>query len=92
MLLAGFLGLSALLFLILQAIRIRLRDYDSDVFIRLGSPSWRDSTMTKSYWLFQRFVLWGHLTEIKDAPLHALCLLATLSALAWFAVIIWGIG
>ena len=61
-----------------QLIRLRLKKYHPDVFVRLGSPAFHDSNLGKTYWKFQRFVLWGHMTERNDFVLRSLCVLASL--------------
>ena len=51
-----------------------------------------DSNLGKTYWDFQRFVLWGHLAEKNDSVLRGLCILASLCNLAvivFFTLYMW---
>jgi len=74
-----FLGFFSLL--LSQLIRSRLRKYHPDLFSRLGGPAFQDSNLGKTYWKFQRFVLWGYISEVNDIVLRTLCVLASLSNL-----------
>jgi hypothetical protein len=78
----GFYGSGFLTLLLLHLIRIRLRKYHPDVFCRLGSPLFQDSNLGKTYWAFQRFVWWGHRSEVDDTVMRGLCVLASLSGLS----------
>jgi hypothetical protein len=72
----GFLSL-----LLSQLIRSRLKKYHADLFARLGNPAFQDSNLGITYWKFQRFVLWGFMSEANDSVLRFMCVLASLSNL-----------
>lgn len=87
-----FVVLGLFLLLILQLIRVRLRKRYPELFVRLSSPAFQDSNLTKTYWTFHRFVLWGYLSEVNDTILRCLCILASVSQLAGIALffyVIW---
>ncbi len=69
-----------------QVIRVRLKKCHPELFAKLGNPSFRDSNLTKAYWLFQRFVWWGHLSEPKDSVLSCLCVLTSVANVAGVVV------
>jgi hypothetical protein len=73
----GFLSL-----LIAHFIRARLKKLYPELFARFGYPSGQDSNLEVKYWTFQKFVLWGHISEVTDPALHGLCVLSSVISLA----------
>ena len=73
-----FACLGVVLLLILQLIRFRLKKCYPDLFSKLGSPTFQDSNLGKTYWNLQQFIWWGHTSEVSDVLLHALCVFAVL--------------
>jgi hypothetical protein len=73
------LGIASLL--VAQLIRVRLKKHHPGLFARFGYPSIQDSNLQGKYWFFQKFVLWGHISEADDTVLHGLCVLASVANL-----------
>ena len=55
-----FVSFGILSLLTSMLIRFRLKKCHSDLFARMGSPAFQDSNLGKTYWKFQKFVLWGY--------------------------------
>jgi hypothetical protein len=68
--------------LVLQLIRARLKKCHPGLFSSLGSPTFQDSNVGKTYWALQKFIWWGYRSEVSDSILRGLCMLASLSELA----------
>jgi hypothetical protein len=71
-----FVCLGGVTFFVLHLIRDRLRKCYPSLYLKLGSPAFQDSNLGKTYWNFQRFVWWGYRSEVPDALLRGLCILA----------------
>jgi hypothetical protein len=69
------------LLLFLQLIRIRLHRRHPSVYTSLGKPQFLESNTSATYWAFQRFVWWGHISGPSDIMLHLLCVIAVASEL-----------
>lgn len=77
-----FVSLGFFSLVVAQLIRARLKDRYPELFAKFGHPSSRDSNLEAKYWVFQKFVLWGHISEVDDKVLHGLCVLSTVVSLA----------
>jgi hypothetical protein len=56
----------------------RMRKHYPSLFIRLGSPELIQSNFKSAPWKLQRFIWWGHLSDVGDRALHALCFVSCL--------------
>ena len=56
----------------------RLRTRHPGLFVRLGSPELIHSDFKSTPWPLQRFIWWGHLSDVGDRTLHALCFVTCL--------------
>jgi hypothetical protein len=74
--------LTGVILLLLHLVRSRLATNHANLFGKLGSPGFNDSNLGRPYWALQRFIWWGHLSEVRDTKLHILCILACMSELA----------
>jgi hypothetical protein len=73
------LGFSSLL--VAQLIRARLKKRHPELFAKFDYPSSQDSNLEAKYWVFQKFVLWGHISDVDDTALHGLCVLESVIGL-----------
>jgi len=81
-----FVGLGGITLLVLHLIRVRLRTHYPSLYSKLGSPTFQDSNLGKTYWNFQIFVWWGYRSEVRDASLWGLCILASACQLGVLAL------
>jgi hypothetical protein len=77
-----FVSLVLFSLLVGKLVLARLKKYHPELFSKYGYPSIQDSNLQAKYWVFQRFVLWGHTSEVNDAVLHGLCVLSSVISLA----------
>lgn len=85
---AWFLSVGALVLLMLHLIRVRIRATDPELFAKLGNPKFSDSNLSSTYWTLQGFVWWKHFYDTRDGVVHALCLLTTVSQLAFIVLFV----
>jgi hypothetical protein len=75
--------LTGLILMLLHLVRSWLKQHHAELFARLGNPAFNDSNLQGTYWTFQKFIWWGHFSEVSDKALHALCILACMSELSF---------
>ena len=72
----GFLSV-----LLMQLIRLRVKKRHPELYAKFGYPSFNDSNLKREHWAFQRFIFWGHISEVNDRVLHGLCVAASIAGL-----------
>jgi hypothetical protein len=65
-----------------QFVLARLKKKHPELFSKFGYPSIQESNLGAKYWVLQKFVLWGHFSEVNDIVLHGLCVLSSFITVA----------